>query len=73
MTDMRQTSECADCGESLDDDSDVLAVRTPCRVCASTRRIHNLSIIESPIVRDAIGLKAKHAGKKTICRGLFDT
>ncbi len=64
MTEMCQIIECADCGALIDDGSDAPDMRMPCSVCGSTKRIHNVSIMESLVVRDGIGLKAKRLGQK---------
>jgi hypothetical protein len=36
----------------------------PCSVCGSTRRIHNISITETLVIRDEYRQKAKHPGQK---------
>jgi hypothetical protein len=64
MTEIHQTTECADCGAQIDDDSGEPDMKKPCISCGSTRRIHNVSIMETLAVRDGFGLKAKRPGQK---------
>jgi len=64
MTEIHQTTECADCGAPIDDDSDAPDIRKSCSTCGSTRRIHNVSITETFVVRAGFGLKAKRPGQK---------
>jgi ribosomal protein S27AE len=58
------TSECADCGAEVDGSGDKPEQRTPCNKCGSTKRNHQVSVSETMILRDGIGVKAKRSGEK---------
>jgi len=64
MTETYETTECADCGASIDDDEAATNMRKPCSVCGSTRRIYNVSIMETFVALDGYGLKAKRPSQK---------
>lgn len=64
MSQIHQTTQCADCGAGINDDADAPEMRKPCSACGSTRRIHNVSIMETAVARDGISLKAKRPGQK---------
>ena len=59
-----ETIECADCGAEVDGSGDNPEQRIPCDKCGSTKRIYNVSISETVVARDGIGVKAKRAGEK---------
>ena len=64
MTEILESTKCADCGASIVHDADASGTRIPCVVCGSMKRIYNVSITEKIIARDGYGLKAKRLGKK---------
>lgn len=64
MTKIDETTECADCGAPIAAEADALEIRRPCDVCGSIKRVHSISIVETLVVRDGYGLKAKRPGQK---------
>ena len=64
MTEIHETTECADCGAPVDNHADASEMRKPCNACGSIKRIHNVSITETIVARDGFGLKAKRPGEK---------
>lgn len=64
MTEIRETAECADCSAPIDDGADVHGHRAPCKKCGSVKRIHNVSITETLVLRDGYESKAKRPGQK---------
>lgn len=64
MTNTVETTECADCGAPITTDADATEMRRPCEECGSTKRAHSVSIVETLVVRDGYGLKAKRPGQK---------
>ncbi len=64
MTEGHKTTECADCGATIDETADATDMRRPCIACGSTRRIHNVSITETIVARDGYGLSAKRPSQK---------
>jgi hypothetical protein len=59
-----ETIECSDCGAGIDGSGDKPEQRIPCDKCGSTKRIYHVSISETVVARDGIGVKAKRAGEK---------
>ena len=57
-------TECSDCGQPLASATTETEARVPCPRCGSTRRTINVSIVESVVVRDGLGMKAKRPGQK---------
>ena len=57
-------TECSDCGQPLTSATNEAEARVPCPRCGSTKRTINVSIIESVVVRDGLGMKAKRPGQK---------
>ena len=64
MSVSNDTIECADCGAEVDGSGDKPEQRIPCDKCGSTKRIYYVSISETVVARDGIGVKAKRAGEK---------
>lgn len=64
MSEIFETTECADCGAAIVNDSDASGTRIPCMICGSMKRIHNVSITDNIVARDGHGLKAKRPGQK---------
>lgn len=58
------TIECADCGAEVDARGDKPEQRMPCGQCGNTKRNYYVSVSESVVVRDGIGVKAKRSGEK---------
>ena len=58
------TIECAGCGAVINARGDTPGERMPCEKCGSTKRNHYVSISDSAVARDGIGVKAKRAGEK---------
>ena len=57
-------NECGQCGSVINDEIESEQNRHPCKKCGSLTRNINVSINESLILRDGIGVKAKHTGDK---------
>ena len=57
-------TECGDCGTRLANAQTVAEAARPCPNCRSTRRNVFVSIVDSVIARDGIGMKAKRVGQK---------
>ena len=64
MSVSNDTIECADCGAEVDGCGDKPEQRIPCDKCGNTKRIYHVSISETVVARDGIGVKAKRAGEK---------
>lgn len=64
MTEILESTTCADCGAATVNDSRGSGTRVPCMVCGSMKRIHKVSITENIVARDGHGLKAKRPGQK---------
>lgn len=64
MSESTDTIECADCTAEVDARGDTPEQHMPCEKCGSTKRNHHISILESVVARDGIGVKAKRAGEK---------
>lgn len=64
MTEILESTECADCGAAIVHEADASGTRIPCVFCGSIKRIHNVSITEKIIARDGYGLQAKRPGQK---------
>jgi hypothetical protein len=58
------TIKCSDCGAKVDGRGDTAEHRISCEKCGSTKRAYHVSISETMIARDGIGMKAKRAGEK---------
>jgi len=64
MANIQETTECADCGATIDSSADTPQERIPCAICGSTRRIYHVSITETLTIWDGFGMKAKRPGEK---------
>jgi hypothetical protein len=64
MSASTNTIVCADCGAEVNGRDDTPEQRMPCEKCGSTKRNYSVSISESVVARDGIGVKAKRAGDK---------
>lgn len=64
MSEANSSVVCADCNTPVDEPADAAEARTSCPRCGSTKRIHHVSITETAIARDGLGLKAKRLGQK---------
>ncbi len=64
MTETIDTTTCSNCGATIDTSHDGVNFRTPCQLCGSIKRIYNVSIKESIVLRDGIGVKGKRVGEK---------
>ena len=56
--------ECKDCGTEVHARGDMPEQRMPCEKCGSTKRNYYVSISESVVVREGIGVKVKCAKEK---------
>jgi hypothetical protein len=56
--------ECANCSAEVSARGDTPEQRMPCEKCGSTKRNYHVSISESVVARDGVGVKAKRAGEK---------
>jgi hypothetical protein len=64
MSATHDTVECAECGSPINSDGDTPDHRVPCGNCGSTNRNYHVSISETVVARDGIGMKAKRPGEK---------
>jgi len=64
MSDSQETAECANCRTTIEIDTGTLQNRIPCAKCGSTVRNYHVSIIETAVVRDGLGVKVKRPGEK---------
>ena len=64
MNSTSSDSVCADCDCPIDESADNLEARAACSQCGGTKRIHYLSISDTAVARDGIGIQAKHPGDK---------
>lgn len=61
MSNVFQTMKCQDCGEVLEEPSDLpLEGRSPCPKCGSESRHFEVTISETAIVHEHVGIKARH-------------
>jgi len=64
MSVSHDTTECVDCGTPVDPSGDTPEDRAACGKCGSTKRIHDVSITETLVARDGLGVQVKRAGEK---------
>ena len=64
MSEAKSSTVCADCNTPVDESADTAETRAACPKCGSTKRIHYVSITETAVARDGLGLKAKRLGQK---------
>ena len=56
--------ECSDCGIAIEQAAVAVEPRLPCPTCGSARRSHFVTIAETLVARDGLGIKAKRRGQK---------
>lgn len=64
MSSAINTAKCAKCGVAILTNTDTPEYRTPCSNCGSTGRNYHVSLSDTAVARDGIGVKAKRAGEK---------
>lgn len=63
MGNLTQATRCGNCRERLNENPSLLPEqRSPCPKCGSVSRHFEVGIFETLTARDAIGIKARHAG-----------
>jgi len=61
---IHDTTKCANCGAQVDPSGDTPEHRVSCGKCGSTKRNYYVSIAETLVARDGLGVKAKRPGDK---------
>lgn len=65
MSEVNMRSNCGECGAELEESPSLPAEeRTPCPTCGSITRAIQVSISESVMIREKLGMKGKHKGEK---------
>lgn len=64
MTTQQDSVECASCGTPIDIGRDTPNFHVPCSNCGSNGRVYNVSIMETIVAHDGIGITARRAGEK---------
>ncbi|MGO8943524.1 MAG: zinc ribbon domain-containing protein [Syntrophobacteraceae bacterium] len=64
MPDNNDTVECGECGTLIDSQRDTEDHRISCPNCGSNKRNYHVSITDTMVARDGLGIKAKRPGEK---------
>ena len=64
VPDNNDTVECGECGTLIDSQRDTEDDRISCPNCGSNKRNYHVSITDTMVARDGLGIKAKRPGEK---------